>query len=165
MEEITLEIENAKKSGNEAGTAGKDEKWALKWLQLTSILPKWLIKFMIRQSTKNPFKMKDRFGTTYVTSVGGFSDVSGSVIPYFEGQNRPLAFAIGNVVKKPGVVNSEIKIREYLSMTISFNHDLVDGAPAARFVNPVKTKDRRNLQKRKGLKGGETFNASDHCRN
>jgi hypothetical protein len=101
-------------------------------------MPKWLIIIIIRQYSKNPFKIKKRFGTTYVTSVSGFTDVSGFAVPFFEGQNRPLAFAIGNLVKKPGVVNSEIKIREYLSMTVSFNHDLVDGAPAARFINRLK---------------------------
>ena len=85
-----------------------------------------------------PFKIKQRFGTTYVASVSGFTDVSGFAIPYIEGGNRPLAFAIGSVVKNPGVINSEIKVREYLSITICINHDLVDGAPAARFVSRLK---------------------------
>ena len=85
-----------------------------------------------------PFKIKQRFGTTYVASVSGFTDVSGCAIPYIEGGNRPLAFAIGSVVKNPGVINSEIKVREYLSITICINHDLVDGAPAARFVSRLK---------------------------
>jgi pyruvate/2-oxoglutarate dehydrogenase complex dihydrolipoamide acyltransferase (E2) component len=49
-----------------------------------------------------------------------------------------LAFAIGNVMKKHGIINSEIQIREYLSISIMINHDLVDGAPAARFVNRLK---------------------------
>jgi chloramphenicol O-acetyltransferase len=90
MVEITQEIENAKMSRRQSESAGEYEKWAQKWLKLTSILPKWLIKFFIRQFSKNPFKIKERFGTTYVTSVSGFSDISGFIIPYFEGQNRPL---------------------------------------------------------------------------
>lgn len=49
-----------------------------------------------------------------------------------------MAFAIGGITRKPGVINSEIEIREYLSLTVSLNHDLVDGAPAARFVNRLK---------------------------
>jgi pyruvate/2-oxoglutarate dehydrogenase complex dihydrolipoamide acyltransferase (E2) component len=64
--------------------------------------------------------------------------VSGFAIPYIEGGNRPLSFAISNIVKKPGVINSEVKIREYLSLTVCINHDLVDGAPAARFVTRLK---------------------------
>jgi pyruvate/2-oxoglutarate dehydrogenase complex dihydrolipoamide acyltransferase (E2) component len=30
-----------------------------------------------------------------------------------------------------------IAIREYLNLTISFDHDFVDGAPAARFVRSL----------------------------
>jgi pyruvate/2-oxoglutarate dehydrogenase complex dihydrolipoamide acyltransferase (E2) component len=138
MEDITSEIENVKKNWKESGNSAGEDKWAVKWLHLTKVLPKWLIKCLIRQFSKNPYETKKRFGTTYVASLSGFTNASGSIIPYFEGQNRPLAFAIGNIVKKPGVVNSQIQIREYLSMTISFNHDLVDGAPAARFVNRLK---------------------------
>ncbi len=138
MEDITLEIENVKKTWKESGSSDEEDKWAVKWLHMTKVLPKWLIKCMIRLFSKNPYRTKKMFGTTYVASLSGFTNAPGSIIPYFEGQNRPLAFAIGNIVKKPGVVNSQIQIREYLSMTIAYNHDLVDGAPAARFVNRLK---------------------------
>jgi len=138
MEEITLEIEKAKINWKESGIAGEDDKWALRWIKLASILPKWYLKLVFRRFSNMPFKIKQRFGTTYVASVSGFTDVSGFAIPYIEGGNRPLAFAIGSVVKKPGVINSEIKIRVYLNLTICINHDLVDGAPAARFVSRLK---------------------------
>jgi hypothetical protein len=138
MEEITLEINKAKASWKESGSAGEDDKWAQRWIKLASFLPKWYLKIIFRHFENKPFKIKQRFGTTYVTSVSGFSDVSGFAIPYIEGGNRPLALAIGSIVKKPGVVKSEIKIREYLSLTICVNHDLVDGAPAARFINCLK---------------------------
>jgi hypothetical protein len=144
--EITQEIENAKKSWKESGNTGEDDKWALRGIKLASILPKWFFKFIIRRFANDPLKIKKRFGTTYVTSVSGFTDASGFVIPYIEGQNRPLAFAIGTIVKKPGVINSEIRIREYLSMTIMINHDLVDGAPAARFVNRLKQRIEGNFE-------------------
>jgi hypothetical protein len=136
--EITLEIRNAKERGEKSGGIGEEDEWGQRSLKLTSYLPKRLIIWLIRRTAKNPLKIKQRFGTTYVASVSGFSDTSGFVVPYFEGQYRPLAFAVGSIAKKPGVKNAEIKIREYLSMTVAFNHDLVDGAPAARFVNRLK---------------------------
>ena len=136
--EITHEIEQAKKYLKEYGNISKEDKGVHSWIKFTSLLPKWLFKFITKQYAKNPFLVKEGFGTTYVSSVSGFTDFSGFIIPFFPGQNRPLAFAIGNIVKKPGVIGSEIKIREYLNMTISFNHDLVDGAPAARFINRLK---------------------------
>jgi pyruvate/2-oxoglutarate dehydrogenase complex dihydrolipoamide acyltransferase (E2) component len=45
---------------------------------------------------------------------------------------------LGGIAEKPGVVDGEIAVREYLSMTLSFDHDVVDGAPAARFVSRLK---------------------------
>ncbi|WP_422478841.1 2-oxo acid dehydrogenase subunit E2 [Pleomorphochaeta sp. DL1XJH-081] len=32
-------------------------------------------------------------------------------------------------------VDNEVVIREIMHISVSFNHDLVDGAPAARFLN------------------------------
>lgn len=136
--EISQEIEQVKQSWKETGVAGESDKWAQRWIKFASMCPKWLFKFIAKQFSKNPFRLKDGFGTTYVSSVGGFSNVSGFVVPFFAGQYRPLAFAIGNTTRKPGVVGSEIKIREYLSLTVTINHDLVDGAPAARFINRLK---------------------------
>jgi pyruvate/2-oxoglutarate dehydrogenase complex dihydrolipoamide acyltransferase (E2) component len=137
-ENISLEIENAKKSWKESGIAGEEDKWAQRWIKIASLIPKWLFKYITRYYSNKPFEMKKRFGTTYVTSVSGFANVSGFVIPFIAGKTRPLAFTIGSIVKKPGIVGPEIRIREYLSITISINHDLVDGAPAARFVNKLK---------------------------
>lgn len=137
-EDITKEIDNAKKNWKESGSAGDEDKWAQGWINFASLFPKWLFKFITRYFSKKPLMLKKRFGTTYVTSVSGFSTASGFIIPFIAGQTRPLSFTIGNIVRKPGVVNSEIKIREYLSMTISINHDLVDGAPAARFIECLR---------------------------
>jgi len=35
-------------------------------------------------------------------------------------------------------VEGRIEIREYLSVTISVDHDIVDGAPAARFTQQLR---------------------------
>ncbi len=45
---------------------------------------------------------------------------------------------LGGIAEKPGVVDGNIAIREYLCMTLSFDHDSIDGAPAARFVQRLK---------------------------
>jgi len=49
-----------------------------------------------------------------------------------------LGITIGGIVEKPGVVDGRIEIREYLDLTISVDHDIVDGAPAARFTQPLR---------------------------
>jgi len=45
---------------------------------------------------------------------------------------------VGGIGEKPGVVDGQIAIRDYLSLTISFDHELIDGAPAARFTQRLK---------------------------
>jgi pyruvate/2-oxoglutarate dehydrogenase complex dihydrolipoamide acyltransferase (E2) component len=45
-----------------------------------------------------------------------------------------LCFALGSIVKKPRVIEHEIRIRDVLHLTILFDHDVVDGIPAARFA-------------------------------
>lgn len=45
---------------------------------------------------------------------------------------------VGGLAQKPGVHEGQIAIREYLSLTLSFDHDIVDGAPAARFAKDFK---------------------------
>ena len=45
---------------------------------------------------------------------------------------------VGGIGEKPGVVDGQIAIRDYLSLTISFDHDIIDGAPAARFTKRLK---------------------------
>jgi pyruvate/2-oxoglutarate dehydrogenase complex dihydrolipoamide acyltransferase (E2) component len=48
-----------------------------------------------------------------------------------------LGLTVGGIQTKPGIVDGAIVPREYLSLTISFDHDIVDGAPAARFANEL----------------------------
>jgi pyruvate/2-oxoglutarate dehydrogenase complex dihydrolipoamide acyltransferase (E2) component len=45
-----------------------------------------------------------------------------------------VGVAVGGIVERPRVNNGQLETREHLCLTISFNHDIVDGAPAARFV-------------------------------
>ena len=49
-----------------------------------------------------------------------------------------LMVTVGGIGEKPGVVNGHIAIRDYLSLTLSFDHDIIDGAPAARSTERLK---------------------------
>ena len=95
-------------------------------------LPKFIRKFLIKRRLKDPIKVKQLMGTIIVTSVGMFGNLYGWLIPT---TNHPLAFGVGGITKKPGVVEEKIEIREYLTITVLFDHDVVDGAPATRFIS------------------------------
>lgn len=45
---------------------------------------------------------------------------------------------IGRIVAKPVGVNGQIVLREMMALSLSFDHRLVDGAPAARFLQRIK---------------------------
>ena len=45
-----------------------------------------------------------------------------------------MIFALGGISKKPKVVEDGTEIHEYLSMNVMFDHDVVNGVPAARFT-------------------------------
>ena len=86
---------------------------------------------------KNHKKVMALSGSVFVTSISMFSDIPGYVIPY-SGGPKACSFAIGSVVKKPVVEKDSIVIRETVNVTAVFNHDIVDGAPAARFINRLR---------------------------
>jgi pyruvate/2-oxoglutarate dehydrogenase complex dihydrolipoamide acyltransferase (E2) component len=71
-------------------------------------------------------------GTVAITSVGMFGPGRmGWGLPIAP---APLMLTLGGISEKPMVINRRIEPREILCMTISLDHDVVDGAPAARFV-------------------------------
>jgi hypothetical protein len=70
-------------------------------------------------------------GTVGVTAVGMFGLRSGwGLVPMVQS----LGLIVGGIARKPAVVDDRIEPRDMLSLTVAFDHDIVDGAPAARFV-------------------------------
>jgi 2-oxoacid dehydrogenase/acyltransferase catalytic subunit len=85
---------------------------------------------------RSPFYQKKINGTCGITAVGMFGKGAGWGIPYATPHN--LFLTLGGISEKPGVVDGQIAIREYLCLTVDFDHDIIDGAPAARFVERLK---------------------------
>jgi pyruvate/2-oxoglutarate dehydrogenase complex dihydrolipoamide acyltransferase (E2) component len=73
-------------------------------------------------------------GTVMITAVGMIGRFNGWVVPV---SIHPLCFALGSVVKKPGVVKNNIEIRDYMYMSILVDHDIIDGAPAIRALSKL----------------------------
>jgi pyruvate/2-oxoglutarate dehydrogenase complex dihydrolipoamide acyltransferase (E2) component len=78
---------------------------------------------------------KKYWGTVGITAVGMFGKGAGWGIPP---ATPTLMITLGGIGEKPGVVDGHIALRDYLSLTISFDHDIIDGAPAARFTQRLK---------------------------
>ena len=83
-----------------------------------------------------PTSFRERSSSVLLTAVGMFGEGGGWAITM---PNHTLSIAVGGIAKKPGIHNGEITVREYLSLTVSIDHDIVDGAPAARFVQTYRS--------------------------
>ena len=94
--------------------------------------PLFLKKLFLVLFRRNGLIKKKHFGTIGVTAIGMKGKFPGGVIPM--GASTAILVVVGGITKKPGVVNDEIAIREYLHLTITTDHDIVDGGPLARFV-------------------------------
>jgi pyruvate/2-oxoglutarate dehydrogenase complex dihydrolipoamide acyltransferase (E2) component len=78
-----------------------------------------------------PAQQRSLAGTVGVTSIGMFGAGGGWGIPF---QVHSLNVVIGGIVERPAFVEGQLVPREFLDLTLSFDHDVVDGAPAARFT-------------------------------
>ncbi|MGD8464965.1 MAG: 2-oxo acid dehydrogenase subunit E2 [Anaerolineae bacterium] len=106
-----------------------------KFIDRFVLLPGFARRLFLWALFKDPQLIKEYYGTVLVTSIGMFGEGGGWGIPV---PNHTLQLTLGGIAEKPGVVDSRIEVREYLSVTISFDHDIVDGAPAARFTQRLK---------------------------
>jgi hypothetical protein len=98
-------------------------------------LPGFIRRFFFHVLTRSPYLMKRYGGTVMVTAVGMFAEGGGWGIPL---PGHPLCITLGGMVNKPAIISGRLETREYLCITISVDHDLVDGAPAARFSKCFK---------------------------
>jgi len=110
------------------------------------LLPIWLLvpgvvrRFVWSRWLADPWRRKRLTGTTFVSAVGMFGHGTAWGIP--EAQNYTLGLTVGGMARKPGLVRTDegerIEPREYLSLTLSIDHAIAEGAPAARFANRLK---------------------------
>jgi pyruvate/2-oxoglutarate dehydrogenase complex dihydrolipoamide acyltransferase (E2) component len=106
------------------------------WLRSALLLP-WPLSALF----KTVFLMINRRDPTVVTSMGGTVGIS-SVGMFGEGHagwgiasgSHGLDLIVGGITQKLMEVGDRIETREILSLTIIFDHDVIDGAPAARFT-------------------------------
>ena len=95
------------------------------------LLPAFVRDMVFRVINRKPHLWKRYVGTVYLTAVGMFGKGGGWGIGF---SAHTLGIILGGISEKPVVINGQIVIRECLDLTAEFDHDLIDGAPAARFL-------------------------------
>jgi len=70
-------------------------------------------------------------GTITITNVGGFGVETGTPVI-----NKPecAIIATGLIAPRPWVVDGQLAVRQIMTVSVSFDHRIVDGAYAARFL-------------------------------
>jgi hypothetical protein len=106
------------------------------WFARLSLLPwpvpRLLTKVFGALIHRDPTGFLAASGTTFISAVGmfgkGHSGWAISPTPH------SLSLFAGGIATKPWFVDGRIVPREILDLTVLFDHDIVDGAPATRFV-------------------------------
>lgn len=98
-------------------------------------LPRMIRSLIWRLVIARPWWTKRFGGTIAVSSVGMFGKSLGWGIPITP---APLMVTIGGIGPRPILGDGAVENRDHLSITISVDHDIIDGAPAARFVERLR---------------------------
>lgn len=117
----------------QANHAQSREGRVIKWFVC---LPGFLRRCCLRLMFRNPHWRKQINGTVALSSVGMVGTGAGWGLPV---ANHTLQITLGGIARRPALVNSQLTERQMLCVTISFDHDIVDGAPATRFAQTLKT--------------------------
>ena len=137
--QITSEIEKAKSQIFEDEgdyVLGKRQNPVM--MRLFTMLPQGLRMLIMRNFVfNNPQRLKDMMGTVMVTTAGMAGHTRGWIMPY---SMHPLSLAFGSLNEQAVVTHGEIQIREILHLTVSVDHDVIDGVPAAKFVDDLVVK-------------------------
>ncbi|MDT8305692.1 MAG: 2-oxo acid dehydrogenase subunit E2 [Anaerolineae bacterium] len=100
------------------------------------LLPAGLRGILYVVTARLPRLFKRQAGTVLVTAVGMFGEGSGWGIG--TGSPYTMSLLLGGIAEKPVFVDGRLEAREILSLTVELDHDIIDGAPASRFVSRLK---------------------------
>jgi pyruvate/2-oxoglutarate dehydrogenase complex dihydrolipoamide acyltransferase (E2) component len=131
LQEIHSELRSAQEHADD-GLGGLS---GLTWVQY---IPGFLLRTFVRLASKN-LSMTKRFGAVSVTAVGMFARKNEALwlLPLVGGAT--VTVAVGGIVVRPCIEEGQLASREHLCLTVTFNHEIVDGAPAARFMKSFST--------------------------
>lgn len=130
--EISREIYRAKE-GEVAEELVIADRKAERIARVAVMLPGPIARLGMRVFFKDPVKKHRMMGSVGITAVGMFGRSGGWPLPI--PNVHPLGVAVGGISRKPVYMGQgdTLEPREVLDLTLMFDHDIIDGAPAARF--------------------------------
>lgn len=94
------------------------------------------ISRLIQKTRKNKLSPDDLVNGTFTITNLGFADID-----HFTPIIRPPESAIlglGRIVKRPCVKNDQVIPEARIALSLTFDHRIIDGAPASRFLKTIK---------------------------
>ncbi len=113
---------------------GSEHPWGKmeRFVQIGTKLPRFLRLGYMSLYKLNPPAFVRIAGTTQVSSIGMFGKRAGWGLGFLA--YHTVGLLVGGIAEVPIAHQGTVALRECLYLTLSFDHDLVDGAPAARFA-------------------------------
>lgn len=93
-------------------------------------------KELAAKARDNKLKSEDMAGGTFTMTNLGMYAVD-SFTPIIN-QPEVAILGVGRIEEKPAIVNGEVKACPLMTLSLSFDHRIVDGAPAAAFLTDLK---------------------------
>lgn len=123
VQQITSEIRRAQQNkSQELGSLAKTT-----WIKH---IPIFLLRAFIKIADRN-ITMAKRYGKIAVTAVGMNSKSASWFIPH---GTATVMLTVGSFENKVVEIDDQFVTREHLCLTASFDHEIVDGSPAGRFM-------------------------------
>ena len=137
--EIHAEMEAAKsRPVEDEGGYVLGKEYSSLGMRLFVSLPQWLRLLLMRVFVLDrPQQMQKMMGTVMITTAGMIGHTRGWIVPF---SMHPLCLALGTLNEQACVYQGEIQKREILHLTVLIDHDVIDGVPAARFVDDLVKK-------------------------
>jgi pyruvate/2-oxoglutarate dehydrogenase complex dihydrolipoamide acyltransferase (E2) component len=132
--EINDEIQAAKDQAvDDEGNYVLGQKQDTFFMKLAAALPQWIRLIYWRKVILGE-RMQSIMGSMMITSVGMVGSINGWIMPT---GIHPVLLAMGSINKKEVLRDGEVQKRDILHLTISVDHDIVDGIPAAMFCDDL----------------------------
>jgi pyruvate/2-oxoglutarate dehydrogenase complex dihydrolipoamide acyltransferase (E2) component len=124
--EVDREIRAAQ---SEANPYGQLRRFAPLWL----LFPAAVRRFILSRILADPHRRKSLTGTAAVTAVGMFGSGNAWGVPFI---SHSICLTVGGVGRKAGLApDGRVEARDVVCVTVSVDHDVVNGAPLARFLS------------------------------
>jgi pyruvate dehydrogenase E2 component (dihydrolipoamide acetyltransferase) len=91
---------------------------------------------LVERAREGKLLPDDLDGGTFTLSNMGMFDVDAST-PII---NLPecAILGLGSIAPRPAVINGELCVRQMVTLSLTYDHRAIDGAPAARFLERTK---------------------------